>query len=151
MKHYRYLIISILLVFNSLNALGQHYRMPYKCSEKKGNAVYLRDFSCYLSPKKRKKLTGTKWAIQLNKNKNYRFNFCCSELKYKNEIEMRLFDNENTEYTKPLGISHETKFGSPGFDFECEKTGIYYVSIRYKYNFYKKLYVVGILSYVEKQ
>ncbi|MBQ5576400.1 MAG: hypothetical protein IIT37_10185, partial [Bacteroidales bacterium] len=62
-------------------------------------------------------------------------------------------DSEHPENQKPYGCTYDkvTKSDRKSFDFICNKTGMYYISIRFKPGEGgKKGCAVGILSFVGK-
>jgi ribosomal protein S8 len=153
MKQTIFVLFLIIGLSFSENTFGQcDQQRAYMCAgEIAENAVYLRDFNTRLKNKKFRKLTGKKWKVILNKGTRYRFNVC-TEQGYEDYIEMRLFKNQKDEFVIPLKVSELTKNNIYGFDYICEESGEYYVSIRFLRGI-KRMHTcaVGIMSFVSKK
>jgi hypothetical protein len=122
-------------------------QMVYQCATKGRNAIYLRDFNTKLRKVRPGEESGTKWTVVLNKGTTYRF-ILCTPPEFDNKVELTLFDSQHPEETKPWG---RTEDGRPIFDFVCGRSGMYYVSIRFKDgDGSKKTCAVGIMSFVGK-
>jgi len=88
-----------------------------------------------------------KWPVILNKGTKYRFYLCEKNKDKPEQVVLTLFDESHSE-TDPYGTT--VKRGH--FYFECNKTGTYQVSIRYKEGYGKKTtYAVGIMLFVKKR
>ncbi len=120
----------------------------YHCAKKGGNAIYLRDFNTKLKAlRSERSINGTKWPVILNRGTRYRF-ILCAPGRHANNVKLTLFDSKHPE-TKPWNSTE--KSGGDMFDFICKRTGVYYVSIRFKPGKgRKKTCAVGILSFVGK-
>jgi hypothetical protein len=120
----------------------------YECARQGGNAIYLRDFNTKLrSVKSSADLNGTKWPVVLNRGTRYRF-ILCTPAGSGNDVKLTLFDSKSPE-TSPYNSTE--KSGSDMFDFVCNRSGVYYVSIRLKDDVKnQKTCAVGILSFVGK-
>ncbi len=120
----------------------------YQCARKGGNAIYLRDFNTKLKAvRSERSINGTKWPVVLNRGTRYRF-ILCTPSGHKNDVKLTLFDSKHPE-TKPWNSTE--KSGRNMFDFICKRSGVYYVSIRFKPGRGKrKTCAVGILSFVGK-
>jgi len=120
----------------------------YQCARKGGNAIYLRDFNTKLrAVRSSRSINGTKWPVVLNRGTRYRFILCAPRANA-NDVKMTLFDSRHPE-AKPWNSTE--KSGREMFDFICKRSGVYYVSIRFKEGRGKrKTCAVGILSFVGK-
>ncbi len=118
-------------------------QMVYRCATQGKNAIYLRDFNTKLKKEKSGREPGTKWTVVLNKGTKYRFILCTPD-GFEDKVVLTLYDSQHPE-TKPWA---NTKVGRPIFDYMCRRSGMYYVSIRYRDSDQKKTCAVGILSYV---
>ncbi len=107
----------------------------YNCTTT-SNGVYLKDFNAKIRSDQKE----TKWTIVLDKNSKYEFRICTPE-NAKNDIVFTLHDSQET----PCGISENGE----SFEFVCEKTGMYYISIKLDEDSnIKKTCAVGILSFI---
>ncbi len=120
----------------------------YKCARQGGNAIYLRDFNTKLrAVRSSRSINGTKWPVVLNRGTRYRF-ILCTPIKSRNDVKLTLFDSRHPE-TKPWNSTE--KSNTDKFDFICKRSGVYYVSIRFKPGKGRsKTCAVGILSFVGK-
>ena len=151
MDKFRYSILGLFLIFGSINSFAQcDQNYTYSCASRINDAIYLRDFNLSLKPKKWKRLSGKRWEITLNKGNIYRFNLCVAN-DPENQVEMRLFDSEENEFSKPIAVLENTEFGIKGFDYSCTENGTFYISIRYKdHKNPKRTCAIGILSFVKR-
>ncbi len=120
----------------------------YSCARKGGNAIYLRDFNTKLKAvRSERSINGTKWPVVLNRGTRYRF-ILCTPSGASNDVKLTLFDSKHPEL-KPWNSTE--KSGRNMFDFICKRSGVYYVSIRFKRGKgRRKTCAVGILSFVGK-
>ena len=120
----------------------------YHCARQGGNAIYLRDFNTKLkSVRSDRDINGTKWPVVLNRGTRYRF-ILCTQPGFGNDVSLTLFDSRHPE-TKPWNSTE--KSGGDMFDFVCQRSGVYYVSIRFlEGKGRNKTCAVGILSFVGK-
>lgn len=125
-------------------------QLVYSCATNNGGAIYLRDFNAKL-----KKARGTnkpssvvRFSVVLNRGTHYRFNICePSEAKEK-KVVMKLYDTHRVHGST---FDDARKVDRKGFDFVCQKSGVYYVSIGFKKGMdTQKGCAVGILSFVGK-
>ena len=124
-------------------------QMVYSCATE-ANAIYLRDFNTKLKKVRAGQESGTKWTVVLNKDAHYRFNLC-TPAGDEGKIVLTLYDSQHPEDTNPHGSTYDekTKKDYNSFDFHCRKSGMYYVSIRFKDGQgTRKTCAVGILSFV---
>ncbi len=127
-------------------------QVVYTCATNNARAIYLRDFNTKLRKGKTDKESGTRWRVLLNKGTHYRFNLCTLD-GFEGKIILTLYDAKHPEMSKPYFV---TKYSSDPkqsnrSDFICQKTGTYYLSIRFKDGVeQKKTCAVGILSFVGK-
>ena len=125
-------------------------QVVYNCATNNGKAIYLRDFNTKLRKSKGAD-SGTKWAVVLNKGTHYRFNLC-AQSGFESSVVLTLFDAkhpENAPYVQTKS-TNDPKTDNR-FDFICQKSGTYYVSIRFKPGVEgKKSCAVGVLSFVGK-
>jgi len=134
------------LTLDKVNAQCRQ-QMVYSCATKE-NSIYLRDFNTKLRKVKSGE-SGTKWTVVLNKDAHYKFNLCTPE--GDDGVVLTLYDSQHPEKTNPYGSTYDKKNNKDyeSFDFVCRKSGMYYVSIRFKENSeQKKTCAVGILSFV---
>ena len=141
------LFFASLFIFAANTAFAQcKQQMVYDCATQTRNAIYLRDFNTKLKKIKPGEASGTKWTVVLNKGTRYRFNIC-SPPGFESKVVLTLYDSQHPEKTKPWGSTRDREV----FDFICKKSGMYYVSIRFKPEYgKKKTCAVGILSFVGK-
>ncbi len=144
------IFLASLLIFaqNSDVKAQCKQQMVYRCATEGKNAIYLRDFNTKLKKTKPDKESGTKWTVVLNAGTVYRF-ILCTPQGFEDKVVLTLYDSQNPEKTNPLNSTIKAK-GSI-FNFVCRKSGMYYVSIRFKKDKGdSKTCAVGILSYVGK-
>jgi hypothetical protein len=148
--------------------------LVYECATNNGRAIFLRDFNAKLKKSRPEDPAFiAKFSVVLNKGTLYRFNLCDPKGFEYNSM-LTLFDARN-EYGKThyaadevnsLGLKdllkrnyrpEQYKFESDGsvvmdhFDFVCEKSGVYFVSIQYRAGYEdNKGCAVGIMSFVGK-
>lgn len=120
----------------------------YHCARQGGNAIYLRDFNTKLKAVRTERdINGNKWPVVLNRGTRYRF-ILCTPSTSANDVKLTLFDTRRPE-SNPWNSTE--KSGRDMFDFVCERSGVYYVSIRFKPGKgNRKTCAVGILSFVGK-
>lgn len=143
-------VLLAFLVFSLQHAQGQCLqRMVYQCATKT-QSIYLRDFNAKLKSSKDPEESGARWTVVLNKDAHYRFNLCTPE-GFEDKVILTLFDSQHPETTNPYGTTYDAKANkhNDAFDFICKKSGMYYVSIKFKDGVVgKKSCAVGILSFV---
>ncbi len=152
------IIVTFILALFFVSALNKvsmaqcKQQVVYNCATDNDHAIYLRDFNTKLKKEKKGVETGTKWTVVLNKGTRYRFNLCSPD-GFEDKIVMTLYDSQHLENKNPYGSTWDqaTNKDNKKFDFVCQKSGMYYVSIRYKEGQGdKKSCAVGILSFVGK-
>ncbi len=147
------LFIAFIIVGTSEKLSAQcKQQVVYNCATDNGKAIYLRDFNTKLRKGAEGEESGTKWAVVLNQGTHYRFNLCAQD-GFENSIELVLFDAKHPELTGPYAVSKASNDPKTNnrFDFICQKSGTYYVSIRFKDGVEgKKSCAVGVLSFVGK-
>jgi hypothetical protein len=147
------LFIAFIIVGTSESLIAQcKQQVVYNCATDNGKAIYLRDFNTKLRRVDEGEDSGAKWAVVLNQGTHYRFNLCAQD-GFESSIELILFDSKHPELTAPYAVSKPS--GDPKtnnrFDFICQKSGTYYVSIRFRSGVEgKKSCAVGVLSFVGK-
>jgi hypothetical protein len=127
-------------------------QVVYNCATNNGKAIYLRDFNTKLNKAREDGETGMKWPVVLNQGTHYRFNLCTQD-GFENSVELVLSDSKHHEDTDPYAVTKPTNDPKTHnrFDFICQKSGTYYVSIRFiKGVEGKKSCAVGVLSFVGK-
>jgi len=133
-------ILSLKIIAQSDDALVM------ACSEAAGDdANYLKDFIVVKEAAVPGEANPTaKFSMVLSKNTEYRFSICTAADSEGKGI-IQLFDSNRL-----LGSSFNAATGKeyPGFDFKCQKTGVYHVFIMFQDG--KAGRAVGILSYVQK-
>ncbi len=122
-------------------------QMVYKCATDGGNAIYLRDFNTKLNKLRAGEVDpGAKWTVVLNSGTRYRF-ILCTPPGLESQVELTLFDGQHPEENPWL----KTEEGRNVNDYVCRRSGMYYVSIKWKEGFGdQKTCAVGILSFVGK-
>ena len=119
------------------------------CPINNKDAVYLRDFCTKLRKVSLGDIGGSKWTVVLNNGAGYLFTLCTDE-GFEDKIVMKIYDSKHPE-TNPLGESRYMKNKTYGFEFLCEKSGMYYISIRFRSGEgTKKTCAIGILSFLDK-
>jgi hypothetical protein len=125
-------------------------QLVYSCATNNGGAIYLRDFNAKL-----KKARGTnkpssvvRFSVVLNRGTHYRFNICEPNPGKEKKVVMKLYDTHRVHGST---FDEGRKIDRKGFDFVCQKSGVYYVSIGFKKGMdTQKGCAVGILSFVGK-
>jgi len=146
------LILIFIITFNysELSAQCQHESGVFDCAENllTKNAVYLSDFPADVQLTKNLLYNnGLTWDIYLNKNTYYRFALC--SYTGLNNIVMKLYDNEQDEM-EPYGSTFTEGKDYETFDYKCQKSGFYKVSIRFKEGrgIGQNLCAIGLMGYV---
>ena len=148
------IIFTLIVAFTIVSFLPKkakaqcRQQMVYSCATKGQGSIYLRDFNTKLKNKKNE--SGARWTVVLNKGAHYRFNLCTPD-GFDKKVILTLYDSQHPEKTNPYGATYDPKTGDhrESFDFVCGKSGMYYVSIRFKEGVTdKKTCAVGILSFV---
>lgn len=170
------LIFTLFLVNASTEEAKAQCKMQlvYSCATHNGRAIYLRDFNAKLKRSKPgKPMQAARFSVVLNKGTHYRFNLC-NPTGAEDKSMLTLYDAKN-EYGKTYYSADEVKSNNmtqlvqktyksdeytieddggivlSKFDFVCEKSGVYFVSIQFREKFMnEKGCAVGILSFVGK-
>jgi len=145
-------LVFIFLGISNLTSAQCKQQLVYTCATEGEGAIYLRDFNTKLKKATGEEDSGTKWTVVLNKGTHYRFILCTPD-GFDEKVVLTLYDSQNPEKTGPHGSTwdQENDKDYKQFDFICEKSGMYYVSIRFKdESDDKKTCAVGILSFVGK-
>jgi len=152
MKQFKYLILVLLFSFNFNYTTAQcTQQQVYSCSASQEGGIYLRDFNTRLKGFENKVLTGDEWTVFLNKGTYYRFGLCTRRGR-EDDVEFRLFNSKNAEFTNPIAISFLTDIGTHGFDFYCTESGMYNVSVRFKYSYYtRRTCGIGMLLFIGRK
>jgi len=149
------IIITLIALFAIISLLPQkaeaqcRQQMVYTCATE-GQSIYLRDFNAKLKNSTDPAESGARWTVVLNKDAHYRFNLCTPD-GFENKVILTLYDSQHPEKTDPYGTTFDesTNKHIKYFDFICKKSGMYYVSIRFKDGVTdKKTCAVGIMSFV---
>jgi hypothetical protein len=149
-----YLLLIAFIVVGSHEKIYAQCKQQavYNCATDNGKAIYLRDFNTKLKKAGDGEESGAKWAVVLNQGTHYRFNLCAQD-GFEKQIELVLFDSKHPELTDPYCVtepSSDPKLNNR-FDFICQKSGTYYVSIKFKEGIEgKKCCAIGVLSFVGK-
>ncbi len=147
------IIITVIVALAFISFLTQkanaqcRQQMVYACATS-DQSIYLRDFNTKL--KNKGNATGSRWTVVLNKDATYRFNLCTPE-GFEKKVVLTLYDSNHLEKQNPYGSTYDRKTGKhySQFDFVCRKSGMYYLSIRFKEGVTdRKTCAVGILSFV---
>ncbi len=152
MRKIKYLVFVILFSFNFNYTTAQcTQQRVYSCSASQEGSIYLNDFNTRLKVFENKVLTGDEWTVVLNKGTYYRFGLCTPRGR-EDDVEFRLFNSKNAEFTNPIAISFLTDIGTHGFDFYCTESGIYNVSVRFKYSYYtRRTCGIGMLLFIGRK
>ena len=146
-------IISLVVLIGGLSLNEAHaqckQQLVYNCATNNGGAIYLRDFNAKL-----KKARGSKpapvarFSVVLNRGTHYRFNLCMPD-GMEGKAVLKLYDPHRT-HGSTWDQAKNTDYKA--FDFVCQKSGVYYVSIGFKDESEDddKGCAVGILSFVGK-
>ncbi len=144
------LILALFFIgFNTYTKAQCRQQFVYSCAKDNGNAIYLRDFNVKLRRQKSgdKNPPEARFSVVLNKGTRYRFNICDPDGPGKTVL--RLMDgNKKLASTSVIDKATNKVKNYPSFDFVCQKSAIYHVSIYRKDG--AKGCAVGILSFVEK-
>lgn len=147
-------VLAFLLMGFATNVDAQcKQQLVYQCATQTEKAIYLRDFNTKLKREKDVEETGMKWTVVLNKGTQYRFSLCAPD-GFQDLVVLTLYDSDHPENSKPWGSTYvkATNQDLKSFDFICNKTAMYYISIRFKAGVGdKKACAVGILSFVGKK
>ena len=125
-----YKIIFVLLFFLSIHTFSSAQcdnnlrREAYKAIE---GGTYIRDFKISLAESKPKKPTTDEKSIMLNKGNRYRFVIMKDPTRQGNPI-VRIYD-QHTDYATNLVATGST---TQIFDFVCNKTQVYNISIHFE-------------------
>ncbi len=119
-----------------------------------GSEVFLRQFITVLKENNAK----TVWTLVLNKGTSYRFRLyengvgadvLNNKRTPEQNIVMQLYDAYNAENINPYGIAN--KDSNFAFDFVCEESAMYYLSISYADTcLLNKINALGILYFLGK-
>ena len=147
------LVFAILCFGQATTADAQcKQQLVYQCATQTEKAIFLRDFNTKLKRESATDETGMKFTVVLNKGTRYRFSLCAPD-GYQDQVVLTLYDSGHPENSNPLGTTFDkaAKTDAKSFDFLCNKTAMYYVSVRFKPGMGdKKGCAVGILSFVGK-
>ncbi|MCQ2975252.1 MAG: hypothetical protein MJ211_10660 [Bacteroidales bacterium] len=154
MKRLFIILVFAILCFGQVTTADAQCKqqLVYQCASQTEKAIYLRDFNTKLKREKDVDETGMKWTVVLNKGTQYKFSLCTPD-GFQDQVVLTLYDSEHPENSKPWGstFDNSTKTDRKSFDFLCNKTAMYYVSIRLKPGVGdKKSCAVGVLSFVGK-
>ncbi len=148
----RTLFFTIILIFafaGNTYAQCKDDSGVFKCATLLSDSVvYLNDFT--ISKKiKSNEDNGQIWQIYLIKGNKYRFALCCYQ--GLDNVIMKLYNIESPE-ANPINSTDQGGADKPTFNFTCEKSDVYYVSIRFKPGFTlgEKLCAIGLLGYAGK-
>lgn len=151
------LIISLALfivLVGSVDTKAQcRQQLVYSCATNNGGAIYLRDFNAKLKKARgnNKPSSVVRFSVVLNRGTHYRFNICEPGSTTGNKdkkVVMKLYDTHRVHGST---FDENRKVDRKGFDFVCQKSGVYYVSIGFKKGMdTQKGCAVGILSFVGK-
>lgn len=142
----KFAIILSLLISTALLKGQDNDILVAQCAASAGeNVTYLKDFIVELdAATPGEKPPQAKYSMVLSKNTMYRLTICTAP-DSEGEGIVQLYDMSTL-----LGSSFMVSTGKsyPGFNFKCQKTGVYHVFISFKDG--KPGKAVGILSFVEK-
>jgi hypothetical protein len=146
MKTYIIVLIAALVIsFQEANAQCNE-QLVNVCALDNGGATYIKEFKVKLKKgKKGQAAPVAKFQVALSKNTNYRFNSCNAN-EFPGEAIIQLYD-----YDQLIGSTYNmtTAKNYKGFDFYCNKSGVYNLFISFKEG--EEGCAVGILSFVNKE
>ncbi len=116
-----------------------------QCAASAGDVTYLKDFPVKLDAgTPGGKPPAAKFSMLLSKNTAYRFTICTAP-DSEGEAVLKLYEMNNLQGST---YNEETGKDYPGFDFKCQKTGVYHIFISFKDG--KPGESVGIMSFIER-
>jgi hypothetical protein len=124
-------------------------QLVYNCATNNGGAIYLRDFNAKLKKARGNKPAAVaRFSVVLNRGTHYRFNLCMPD-GMDGKAVLKLYDPHRTHGST---WDQDKNVDYKAFDFVCQKSGVYYVSIGFKDEGADddKGCAVGILSFVGK-
>lgn len=148
-------LVLFVVIAGSDDAKAQcRQQLVYSCATNNGGAIYLRDFNAKLKKARgnNKPASVVRFSVVLNRGTHYRFNLCepvnkTAKTKGKSVV-LKLYDTHRVHGST---FDDAKNVDRKGFDFVCQKSGVYYVSIGFKKNAEtQKGCAVGILSFVGK-
>jgi len=145
-------IFFLLFQFESLESRSQAIdrNAIFKCAKVFGDSItFLNDFT--VSNPKRKTPedpNGREWEVYLMKGTVYRFALCCYSKG--SPVILKLYDDTVTEDNPYYFIKQHSK--KSYFDYVCNKSAVYKVSIRFNNNqiLNQELSAIGILGFIRK-
>jgi len=149
----RTLFFTIILIFalaGTTNAQCKDDTGVFKCATLLSDSVvYLNDFTISKKIKSQEE-NGEIWQIYLIKGNKYRFALCCYQ--GLDNVIMKLYNTTDNPETAPINSTSQGGADKPIFNFTCEESAVYYVSIRFKPGFAlgDKLCAIGLLGYAGK-
>lgn len=130
MKYTRILILIVFLFFSQFSAIGQcNNNLIDICKTKLTKTTYLKHFKVrFAKSTKRQKASSANFSVYLNKGTLYKFTTTNDSTKNGVAI-IKLYDDFRYYGGN---IDQKTKKISDSFGFLCRKTGIYYLTIKFK-------------------
>ncbi|MCF6365339.1 MAG: hypothetical protein L3J35_03970 [Bacteroidales bacterium] len=144
------LLISLLFFYSDGFGQFDERNRVFKCAQFFGDSIiFLNDFD--ISQEKRKTKedpNGKEWEVYLMNGTEYRFAICCDSQR---DIVMKLYSDSVPE-TAPLKSTYINGKNMKYFDFLCNKSEVYKVSVRFKKDnvIGKELTALGILGFIRK-
>lgn len=141
-------LLFLLAVFTftySVNAQTEAQKVEICSGVAGADATYLKDFQVQLDAAQgNEKPPQAKYSMVLQKDTKYRLTICIDDDSPGKGF-LQLLDGD-----KMLGSSYDAKTGREfkGFDFDCQKTGVYHIFIGFVDG--KAGSGIGVLSFVKK-
>jgi hypothetical protein len=141
------ILLLLPLLFVTITLFGQTESQKIEiCAASAGaDATYLKDFVVQLEGSQSdEKAPVAKYSMVLSKDTKYRFSICTDD-DSPGRAMIQLYDGQRL-----LGSSFNPQTGKefPGFDFDCQKTGVYHVFISFQEG--RSGSAIGILSFIKK-
>jgi len=143
-----FIVVSSLFLLNTTANAQCKQQLVYQCATSNNKAIYLRDFNAKLKKTRPNKPPAVaRFSVVLNKGTNYRFNLCNMK-GFEGRSVLTLYDPKRVHgSTYNKSTDRDWKY----LDFICQKSGVYFVSIKWKKGKDdKKGCAVGIMSFVGK-
>ncbi len=146
-------VLVLILIFSFSESFSQFDDRGriFRCAAIFGDSItFLNDFDLNLQKRKATEdPNGTEWEVYLMKGTEYRFALCCED--GINHLIMRLYNEEFNE-ENPIGSTGLKSRSKLYFDFICNKSDIYKVSLRFKKEdlLGKQLTAIGLLGFIRK-
>lgn len=146
-------IFKVILILIVINSFATEMYAQCKQSEinhcyKDKTSIYLKDFIAKFKARRKKEDNNT-WSIVLTKGTIYEFQLC-GQVGLEDKFELVLYDKSPNYNVKPIKTTLYSNEDNK-FQFRCNKSGLYYMRIRFIENEEKqKGCAVGKLLFVSR-